>query len=64
MLCSYVYMFVIDVLAYPVVYTVLIVCVGGPILTGLYFLYGAFFTSLSAPLRKNLLLSYSRDVMM
>ena len=40
-------MFVIDILAYPVVYTVLIICVGGPILCGLYFLYGAFFISLS-----------------
>lgn len=44
---SYIYMFTIDCLSYPVVYSFLFVCTAGPMVTSLYFLYGAFYTDFS-----------------
>ena len=44
---SYLYMFLIDKVAKPVIYSVLFICVVGPIIAGLYFLYGAFHTEFS-----------------
>ncbi|CAJ1427194.1 unnamed protein product [Effrenium voratum] len=39
---SYIYMFLVDLLAAPVIYVLLFLAVAGPIATGLYFIYGAF----------------------
>lgn len=44
---SYIFMFALDCLAFPVVYTALTICVVGPVGAGLYFIYGAFHHEIS-----------------
>ncbi|CAL1152770.1 unnamed protein product [Cladocopium goreaui] len=47
---SYLFMFTLDCLAFPVVYTTLTICVVGPIGASLYFIYGAFHQEISTAL--------------